>query len=244
MISVCERVDLQNVDNCEKVKLQDVATVVTNEQVIEQEKLSIDNTDDEVNSYQEIYTNKVVTEVEVHIQPDVYWLVVEIDTYVPEEVVSDITWLEVYKVDVEIHTYMQLDKQVILPPAIYSSEEKGGTQSQPKLVKNMSSLPDKPIPALAQDAQPKVVPQISSSEISLLKGSTQDKLITTTHESFEEIAKCKALNREGMWGIIEEIPTYINPVYRPSPRTLTYKMSMERVYGASVKKVTLCRTSL
>ena len=51
VISVCERIDLQNVDNCQKVQLQDVTTVVTNEQIIEQEKISIDNTDDEINSY-------------------------------------------------------------------------------------------------------------------------------------------------------------------------------------------------
>ena len=78
----------------------------------------------------------------------------------------------------------------------------------------MSSLPDKPIPTLSQDTtQPKVVPQISLLEMS----ETQDKLINTTHASFTEIAKCKAVNREGIWDIVSKgIPPYISAIYRPS----------------------------
>ena len=90
--------------------------------------------------------NKVVTEVEIHVQSDVYRLVKEIDTYVQEEVVSDIPLPEVYKVDAEIHTDMQLEKQVIMPLTIYSAKEMGVTQSKPKLFQNMNYLPKKYIP--------------------------------------------------------------------------------------------------
>ena len=145
-----------------------------------------------------------------------YRLVAEIDTCVLEEVVSDIILQEVYKVDVEIHRDMQLEKQVIFPPTIYSAEDMGVTLSQPRLVKNMSPLPDKPIPHyLKHVTQPKVVSHISSLETS----ETQDKIITTTHAEFGKNMKLKLMNREGMWGIIEEIPTYINPVYRSSCRS-------------------------
>ena len=98
----------------EKVDLPDIANVDTdkqdtNIQDIEQDIGGIDNTDDEVNSYQEINTNKVVTEVDIHVQPDVYRLVKEIDTYVQEEVISDITLPEVHKIDIAVDTAIQLD---------------------------------------------------------------------------------------------------------------------------------------
>ena len=85
-----------------------------------------------------------------------------------------------------MHTDMQLDKQVIKLPTIYSAEEMAMTQSQLKLVLNIFSLPDKPVLTLSQDvAQPKVVPQISSLEMS----ETQDKFMTTTYAKFGEIMK-------------------------------------------------------
>ena len=49
-----------------------------------------------------------------------YKLVKEIDTYIQEEVVSDITVPEVYTVDIEINTDKQVEKQVIKPPTINS----------------------------------------------------------------------------------------------------------------------------
>ena len=49
--------------------LIDLANIDTIRQEVKQEELSIDNTGDEVNTCQEINTNKVVTEVEIHEQP-------------------------------------------------------------------------------------------------------------------------------------------------------------------------------
>ena len=77
-------VDLQSIDKCETVKLQDVHIEVANKQ--------------------------------------------EIEEYMQEEVVSDMTLPEVYRVDTKIHSDVQLETPII------KSEEKCVTQNEPKLV--------------------------------------------------------------------------------------------------------------
>ena len=60
---------------------------------------------------------------------------------------------EVYRVDTEIHTDLQLETPMI------KSEEKCVTQSEPKLVQDMTLLPDTPTPSQT-NAQSKIVQEI------------------------------------------------------------------------------------
>ena len=100
---------------------------------------------------------------------------------------------------------------------IYSKEETDEPQSQPKLVQNMSSPPDRPMPKWFQDiAQSQI-----SSEMSLLYGFTQGKIITITYAKFGENMKLETVHGEGIWDLnSKEIPPYAGPLYRPPPYTL------------------------
>ena len=89
----------------------------------------------------------------------------EIEGCIQEEVVSDMTLPEVYRVDTEIHTDVQLEIPII------KSEEKCLTQCEPKLVQDMTLLPDTPTPAQT-NAQSKIV-----QKISLPDRAVQGKLI-------------------------------------------------------------------
>ena len=71
-----------------------------------------------------------------------------------EEVVNDMTLPEVYRVDTEIHTDIQLETPII------KSDEKCVTQSEPKLVQDMALLCDTPTP-LQTIAQPMTEQKIS-----------------------------------------------------------------------------------
>ena len=62
----------------------------------------------------------------------------EIEECIKEEVVSDMTLPEVYRVDMEIHTDLQLETPII------KSEEKCVIQSEPKLVQDVALLCDIP----------------------------------------------------------------------------------------------------
>ena len=57
-----------------------------------------------------------------------------------EEVVSDMAVPEVYRVDTEIHKDLQLETPM------KKSEEKCITQDEPKLIQDMTLLPDTPTP--------------------------------------------------------------------------------------------------
>ena len=64
----------------------------------------------------------------------------EMEECIQEEVASDMTLPEVYRVDTEIHTDIQLETTMV------KSEEKCVTQSELKLAQDMALLCDTPTP--------------------------------------------------------------------------------------------------
>ena len=96
----------------------------------------------------------------------------EIEECMQEEVVTDMTLPEVYRVDTEIHTDVQLETPII------KSEEKCVMKSKPKLVQDMTLLHDTPTP-LETNAQP-----ITKQKVSLPDRAILGKLISITHASW------------------------------------------------------------
>ena len=108
----------------------------------------------------------------------------EIEACIQEEVVSDMAPPEVYRVDTEIHTGIQFETPMI------KSEEKCVTQSEQKLVHDMTLLPDTPTPPQTND-QSKTVQKISVPDRAI-----QGKLIPISHASWGEILKSKLVRKE------------------------------------------------
>ena len=88
---------------------------------------------------------------------------------------------EVYRVDMEIHTDVQLETTMII------SIEKCVTQSEPKLVQDMKLVPDTPTPPQT-NAQLKTV-----QKISLTDRAIQGKLIPISCASRGEILKSESV---------------------------------------------------
>ena len=108
----------------------------------------------------------------------------EIGECIQEEVVSDMALPEVYKVDTETHTDIQLETPMI------NSEEKCVTQNEPKLVQDMAVLHDTPTP-------PQTIAQpMTEQKISLPDRAIQGKLIPITHESWRNILRSESVRKE------------------------------------------------
>ena len=112
-----------------------------------------------------------------------------------EDIVSDMTLPEVYRVDTEIHMGIQLET------AMRKLEEKCVTQSEPKLVQDMALLCDTPTPP-----QTIALPMIGQ-KVSLPDRTVIGKLIPRTYASQRETLRSESARKE--------IPTYTDSVCRP-----------------------------
>ena len=133
-----------------------------------------------------------------------------------EEVVSDKALPEVCRVDTEIHTDVQLETPMI------KSEERYVTQSEPKLVQDMTLFPDTPTPPQT-NAQSKTVQKISLPDIAV-----QGKLIPISHASWGEIPKSESVRKE--------IPAYTDSICRTPSKLPGKQYSLESVCVAFVRK--------
>ena len=108
----------------------------------------------------------------------------EIEACMQEEVVSDMILPDVYRVDTEIHTDVQLEIPII------KSEEKCVTQSEPKLVQDVALLHDTPIP-LQTIAQP-----MTEQKVLLPDRALQGKLIPIPHASWRETLRSESVRKK------------------------------------------------
>ena len=102
---------------------------------------------------------------------------------------------EVYRVDMEIHTDVQLETPII------KSEEKCVTQVEPKFIQDMALLHDAPTPAHTF-SQP-----MTEQKILLLDRALQGKLIPITHASWRETVRSESVRKE--------TPIYTDSICRP-----------------------------
>ena len=129
-----------------------------------------------------------------------------------EEVVGDMALPEVYRVDTEIHTGIQLETPMI------KSEEKCVTPSEPKLVQDMALFHDTPTP-------PQTIAQsMTEQKISLPGRVLQAKLIPITHAS----------QRETLRSVRKEIPTYTDSICRHLSKLLGKQNSLEGEIGKKI----------
>ena len=113
------------------------------------------------------------------------------------EVVSDMTLPEVYRVDTEIHTGVQLETPII------KSEERCVMQHEPKLVQDMALLCDTPTPLQTNaQAQP-----MTEQKVSLPDRAIIGKIIPTTRAGRRESVRSEAIRKE--------VSTYIDSICRP-----------------------------
>ena len=116
----------------------------------------------------------------------------KIEACTQEEVVSDMTLPEVYRVHTEIHTVVQLETPMI------KLEEKCLTQSEQKLGGDMPLLCD--TPTLPQTiAQP-----MPEQKVLLPDRALQGKLIPITHASWRETLRSESVRKE--------TPTYTDSI--------------------------------
>ena len=64
----------------------------------------------------------------------------EINTYVPEEVISHITLLKMYMIEAKVQENVQLEQRVVMPTAIYFVAEKYVTQGEMKVVQKIPKV--------------------------------------------------------------------------------------------------------
>ena len=115
----------------------------------------------------------------------------ELEEHMQEEVVSDITLPEVYRVDEKIHTDIKLETPQI------KSEEKCIVQDEPKLVQDMALLCDTPTPLQTNaQAQP-----MTEQKVSLSDRAIKGKLTPITDASQRKTVRSEAVR--------QEVPTYI-----------------------------------
>ena len=153
---------------------------------------------------------------------------------------------EVYRVDTEIHTDVQLETPMI------KSVEKCVMQSESKLVQDMALLHDTPTsphtiaqPMMEQKISlpdrailGKLIPIIHVSERETLKSESVRKEIPTYTDSICRPPSNPPDKQNSLEGeISKKISCYINPIYRPFPSLLTSKIPMETGYGSLKRKV-------
>ena len=153
----------------------------------------------------------------------------ELDECMQEEVVSDITLPEVYRVDEKIHTGVKLDTSII------KSEERCVMQDEPKLVQDKTLICAIPNP-LQTNAQAQLM---TEQKVPLPGSAIIGKLIPITHVSHRESLRSEAVRKKkstyidsicrppskppdkqnSLEGeISKKIVPYIDPIYRPPPK--------------------------
>ena len=163
---------------------------------------------------------------------------------------------EVYRVDTEIHTDIKLETPIIKSEVpcvtqgelkfeipIIKVEERCVVQDEPKLVQDMAMICDTPT-TIQTIAQP-----MTEQKISLPERGLQGKLIPIKHASQRETLRSLLVRKEiptytdsicrppskspdkqnTIEGdISKKISPHINPIYRPFPSLLTYKIPKDR----------------
>ena len=212
--------NIQDVDIYDMVKMPDIPTRIADDQVIEEFMLEGEEID-----FQGIDECKTVKLQDVPIEVANEQ---ELGECMQEEVVSDITLPEVYKVDEKLHTDVKLEIPII------KSEEKCIVQDEPKLVQDKILICDTSTPLQTNaQAQPMTEPKV------LLPGRVlQSKIIPITHAGRRENLRCELVRKENptytdsicrppskppdkqnsLGEINKKIPLYINPKYRPPPK--------------------------
>ena len=163
--------------------MPDISTRITDDQVIEEFMLEEEEID-----FQGIDECKIVELQDVPIEVANEQEIEECTV----EVVSYMTLPEVYRVDTEIHTGVQLETPII------KSEERCVMQNEPKLVQDMALLSDTltPLQTNAQ-AQP-----MAEQKVSLPDRAIIGALTPITHARQRESLRSELVRKE--------IPTYID----------------------------------
>ena len=159
----------------------------------------------------------------------------ELEECIQEEVVSDMTLPQIYRVDERIHTDVQLEIPII------KSEEGHIVQDEPRLVQDRTLICDTPNP-LQTNAQAQCM---TEQKVSLPDRTNIGKTIPTTYVSRRESLRCEVVRKEiptyidsicrtpskppdkqnSLEGeISRKILPYINPIYRPPPKPPTVKI--------------------
>ena len=153
----------------------------------------------------------------------------ELEECMQEEVVSDMTLPEIYRVDERIHTDIQLEIPII------KSEEGHIVQDEQKLVQDRTLICAIPNP-LQTNAQAQ---HMTEQKVSLPDRANIGKIIPTTYVSRRESFRSEVVRKEiptyidsicrtpsqppkkqnSLEGeISKKIIPYINPIYRPPPK--------------------------
>ena len=140
----------------------------------------------------------------------------ELEECMQEEVVSDITLPELYRVHEKIHTDVQLEIPII------KSEERYIVQDELKLVQDRTLICATPNP-LQTNAQAQ---HMTEQKVSLLDRAILGKIIPTTHAGRRESLRSEAIRKE--------VSTYIDLICRPLSKPPDKQNSLE---GEISKKI-------
>ena len=215
--------------------MPNIPTRITDDQVIEEFMLEEEEIDSQ--GIDECKTEKLQ---DIHIEVANEQ---ELEECMQEEVVSDMTLPEIYRVDERIHTDVQLEIPII------KSEEGHTVQDEPKLVQDRTLICDTPNP-LQTIAQTQYM---TEQKVSLPDRANIGKIIPTTYVSRRESLRSEVVRKEiptcidslcrhpskpsdkqnSLEGEIhKKMLPYLNPIYRPPPKPLMHKISKERGNGS------------
>ena len=176
----------------------------------------------------------------------------ELEECMQEEVVSDITLPEIYRVDEKIHTDVQLEIPII------KSEERHIVQDEPKLVQDRTLICAVTNP-LQTNAQTQ---HMMEQKVSLPDRANIGKIIPTTYVSRRESLRSEVVRKEIPTYIdslcrppskppdqqnslggesSKKILPYINPIYRPPPNTQNTKGQRKWIFRKKPYTITACR---
>ena len=182
--------------------MPDISTRISDDQVIEEFMLE---EEEEIDSQgiDECKTEKL-QDIPIEVANEQ-----ELEECMQEEVVSDMTLPEIYRVDEKIHTDVQLEIPII------KSEEGYIVQDEPKLVQDRTlicAIPNQ----LQTNAQAQ---HMTEQKVSLPDRANIVKIIPTTYVSRRESLRSEVVRKE--------IPTYIDSLCRPPSKPPDNQNSLE-----------------
>ena len=200
--------------------MPNIPTRITDDQVIEELMLEEEEIDSQ--GIDECKTEKL-QDIPIEVAKEQ-----ELEECMQEEVVSDMTLPEIYRVDERIHTDVQLEMPII------KSEKGHIVQDEPRLVQDRTLIHAIPNP-LQNNAQAQ---HMTEQKVSLPDRANIGKIILTTHESSRQSLRSEVVRKEISTyidslcrppkppdkqnslesEISKKILPYINPIYRPPPK--------------------------
>ena len=192
---------IQDIDIYDVVEMPNIPTRITDDQVIEEFMLEEEEIDSQ--SIDECNTDKL-QDIPIEVANKQ-----ELEECIQEEVVSDITLSEIYRVDERIHTDVQLEIPII------KSEEGHIVQDEPRLVQDMTLICAIPNP-LQTNAQAQ---HMTEQKVSLPDSANIGKIIPTTYVSRRESLRSEVVRKE--------VATYIDPLCRPPSKPPDKQNSLE-----------------